>query len=84
VRQFVVSPETLVAGWGVTLNGSPIGLHFTQGLAIAHALNEARLERRAGRRAEVQLKEHSGRVVVLLPPDVPSPTRPPTIRRPLD
>lgn len=66
MRQFVVSPETLVAGWKVKRNGQPIGLHFNQGLAIAHALSEAHLERKAGRRAEVQLQEHSGRVVVLL------------------
>ena len=45
MRQFVVSPETLVSGWGVKLNGSPVGLHFTQGLAIADALDRAHLER---------------------------------------
>ena len=39
MRQFVVSPETLVHGWGVKRNGSPIGLHFCQALAIDRTLN---------------------------------------------
>ena len=66
MRQYTVAPETLVNGWGVKLNGAPVSLHFTQGLAIADALNRAYLERQSGRRTEVQLQEHSGRVVMLL------------------
>lgn len=69
MRQFVVSPETLVSGWGVKVNGHPIGLHFNQSLAIQHALQSAYGERKAGRRAEVQLQEHTGCVVVLLDAD---------------
>lgn len=69
MRQYIVSPKTLVSGWGVRVNGQPIGLHFNQTLAIQHALQSAYGERKAGRRAEVHLQEHSGRVVVLLDVD---------------
>lgn len=71
MRQYVVAPESLVLGWCVSRDGLAVGSHFTQGLAIADALNRAHHERAAGRRVEVRLQEHSGRNVILLRADLP-------------
>jgi hypothetical protein len=56
MRTYTITPAESFGGWRVLCDGQAIGAHFTQGLAVANALNLAQVAASNGAAAVVRLE----------------------------